>query len=79
VSDLQNEFTPGVYYESSKTLRELMMRQLSMGGKKAAGFHSLRRLENHVTSGHPPGPVSEIMLVVLEFETPQFPTDSPHH
>ena len=33
VSNLQNEITPGVYYESSKTLRELMMRQLSMGGK----------------------------------------------
>ena len=64
MSDLQNEIIPGVYYESSKTRREVMLRQLSIG----AGFHSWRRLQKRVTSGHPPGPVSEIMLVVLEFE-----------
>ena len=26
LSDLQNEITPGVYYESSKTVREVMLR-----------------------------------------------------
>jgi hypothetical protein len=31
VSDLQNEITPGVYYVSSKIVREVMLRQLSMG------------------------------------------------
>jgi len=38
VSDLQNEITPGLYYESSKTGREVMLRQLSMGGKKGGGL-----------------------------------------
>jgi hypothetical protein len=67
VSDLENEITPRVYYESSKTFREVMMPQLSIGGKKIGG---LTRCAVAIARNkwRPPDLVSEIKLVVLEFE-----------